>query len=131
MGVIKSMFLLSLLAISFVPRETEAQAVLKPEWSRLAKCGQVAVEVLSSLATKTIPTIYQLKKCSGFVAIDAPNGRMRITWYLRNIYEFGKSLVIDQPKCVEKLLTSVALLVKPYAEQIAELACLDEDDFII
>lgn len=91
----------------------------------------MAIEALSSLATKVIPTVYELKKCSGFVTIDAPNGKRRITWYLRNIYEFGKSLVIDQPKCAENLLTSIGLHIRPFAEQVSKLNCLDEDDFII
>ncbi|XP_017107998.2 uncharacterized protein [Drosophila bipectinata] len=131
MSVIKSIFLLSLLAISFLPQETEAQATYKAEWSKLAKCGQVGIEAMSSLAIKVIPTIYQVKKCSGFVTIDAPKGRTRITWYLRNIYEFGRTLVIGQPRCLERLLRQIGLFVQPYSDQVSELGCLDEDDYII
>ncbi|KAH8284516.1 hypothetical protein KR018_002455 [Drosophila ironensis] len=130
MSVIKSMFLLSLLALSFVPRETEAQATVQAEWSRIAKCGQVAIEALTNLGNKIIPTIYDLKKCSGYQTIQS-NGKRKVTWYLRNIYEFAKKLVLDKPKCLQDLLNRLAKALKPYADQAGEFSCLDGDDFFI
>ncbi|XP_016967803.1 uncharacterized protein LOC108036303 [Drosophila biarmipes] len=128
----KTILLLSLLAIFLAPRETEAQATISENWSKLGKCSQVGIETISSLANKIVPTFYELKQCSGYVSLELPIGKGRkITWYLKVTYEFFKKLVFDEPKCLHNLLSKIAHTVKPYAEQISVLGCLDENDFIV
>ncbi|XP_033151548.1 uncharacterized protein LOC117135462 [Drosophila mauritiana] len=132
MSVIKSIFLLSILAVCLIPRETEAQATIGESWGRLGKCTQVGIETLTSLANKIVPTVYELKQCSGYVSLEPPNGKDRkITWYLKVSYEFFKKLVFDEPKCLRSLLTKLGATIKPFAEQISGLGCLDEEDYII
>ncbi|XP_017077757.1 accessory gland protein Acp53Ea [Drosophila eugracilis] len=128
---IKITFLLSLLAIYFAPREIEAQATLNDDWSTLSKCTQVCIGTLTSLSIKVIPTVYELKKCSGFDVLPPSTGKRNITWYLKTTYEFFKKIVFDEPQCLQGLLTKIALTIKPFAEQINELGCLDEADYII
>ncbi|XP_016988718.1 uncharacterized protein LOC108051217 [Drosophila rhopaloa] len=132
MSLTKAIFLLSLFAVFLTPRETEAQATIKDEWSKLSKCTQVAIETFSNLANKVVPTVYELMKCSRFVSLDPPIGKRRkVTWYLKVVYEFFKRIVFDEPKCLHDLLNKIAKEIKPYAEQIGGLGCLDDDDFII
>ncbi|EDX07397.1 uncharacterized protein LOC6734809 [Drosophila simulans] len=132
MSVIKSIFVLSILAVCLIPRETEAQATIGESWGRLGKCTQVGIETLTSLANKIVPTVYELKQCSGYVSLEPPNGKDRkITWYLKVSYEFFKKMVFDEPKCLHSLLTKLGATIKPFAEQISGLGCLDEEDYII
>ncbi|EDW91882.1 uncharacterized protein LOC6531367 [Drosophila yakuba] len=132
MSGFKSIFLLSFLAVFLIPRDTEAQATLNESWGKLAKCTQVGIETLTTLADGVIPTVYELKQCSGYVSLEPPNGSHRkVTWYLKITYEFFKKLVFDEPRCLHSLLNKLAVTIKPYAEQISALGCLDEEDYII
>ncbi|XP_016928202.2 accessory gland protein Acp53Ea [Drosophila suzukii] len=132
MSRLKTIFMVSLLAIFLSPRETDAQATISENWSKLGKCTQVAIETITSLTNKIVPTFYELKKCSGYVVLEQPNGKGRkITWYLKVTFEFFKKLAFDKPECLHNLISQIAQRVKPYTEQITLLGCLDENDFII
>ncbi|KAH8308935.1 hypothetical protein KR059_003484 [Drosophila kikkawai] len=131
MSAIKAIFLLSFLAIFLGPRKTEAQAVVKSEWSKYGKCAQVVIEASSALARKIVPTIYEINLCTGFVAEPPAKGSKRdLLWFAKSIYAFFKKSVIDQPKCLRNLLDITAATIKPFSEQIVSLGCLDEDDYI-
>ncbi|EDV55717.1 uncharacterized protein LOC6548353 [Drosophila erecta] len=132
MSGMKSVFLLSFLAVLLIPRETVAQATISETWSKLGKCTHVGIQTLTTLANKIVPTVYELSQCSGFVFLEPPNGKQRrVTWYLKISYEFFKKLVFDEPRCLHSLLNKLAFTIKPFAEQISVLGCLDEEDYII
>lgn len=92
----------------------------------------MTIEAVTHLANKAVPTIYELKTCSGYVAQAPKHGQSRtVLWYMRVTYEFLKKVVLDQPKCLFELLNKVAAAVKPYSNQITVIGCLDENDFFI
>ncbi|KAH8234250.1 hypothetical protein KR038_004855, partial [Drosophila bunnanda] len=128
--MIYSKFPNSLEQIILAPEKAQAQSLVKPEWSKFAKCSQVLIEAASYLAKNIVPTVYDLNKCTGYVVASPANSAKRtLFWYAKVTFEFLRKVVLDQPKCLLPLLDKVTVAVKPYVDQIATIGCLDEDDF--
>ncbi|KAH8375234.1 uncharacterized protein LOC110178314 [Drosophila serrata] len=130
MSVFKAIFLLSLLAIILAPQKAQSQSLVKPEWSKFAKCSHVLIEAATQLARNIVPTVYEINKCTGYVVESPGNGgKKTLFWYAKITFEFLKKLVLDQPKCLLNLLDKVIVTLKPYVEQIGSIGCLDENDY--
>ncbi|XP_033247592.1 uncharacterized protein LOC117188208 [Drosophila miranda] len=132
MNVLRSILLLSFLAICLAPKQTDAQAIINSQWSKLSKCAQVGVEAVAKVVTNVIPAVYEMQICSFYTALPPKDGKPKSSiWYLKNIYLFFKKLVLNNPKCIKLLVTQATELIKPYSEQIEELECLQEKDYIL